>query len=132
MASEEIIEVDDLLTKKANTGESSASSTTNATASSTTTSISAHKFLKPQISIGSLSSNKNSLKNLVKIRTAVKTETNNITSSSETATTSKKPDDKPQTVSVNNKPTTDALKPSALSLLSGYDDDDDSNSDESN
>lgn len=72
------------------------------------------------------------MKNLVKIRTAVKTETNNATSSSVTATTSEKSDDQQQTISINNQSKPDAPKTNALSLLSGYDYDDDSNSDDSN
>lgn len=133
VASEEIIEVDDLSAKKANNSVFSVSSTINAkqnasSSSATTSSILSHKFLKPQISIGSLSNNKNSLKNLVKRKTATKIETNTAAHTSETATISTTPDDQPQTTSIQNESKTVAPKSNALSLLCGYDDEDDSNS----
>lgn len=119
MASEEIIEVEEL-NKKPHieaTASSSSSSETNSR-SIITTSSSAPKFLKPSFSIGGSSNNqKNSLKNLVKLKPAIATKTSTATKVAVATPIA-------SATSSTSVPVVKAQPPTnALSLLSGYDDD---------
>lgn len=125
MASEEIIEIED----PAKQGRIEPAAMNSSNKASTV-----HKFIKPSISVGGLSSQKNSLKNLVKLKpvAVTKTTTNQTTNvaSSATATAATKSNETTKASGVTNTDKSTAPT-SALSLLSGYDDDsDDSNQSE--
>lgn len=132
VASEEIIEIEDLAKRSRDDDGEENNSTNDAPAKALLTdeivrkpSESTTKFAKPMnISVGAMSNGRNSLKNLVKRKTVSATPASAVSSTSTSTVVSSTATSHPDPIENDKKPTSNNTPtPSGLSLLAGYDDD---------